>query len=115
MGRPVASGISQEKQWGSLKRAKKEKKIRKKSRRAVEKQFRAERGLMSRAELLELDYERLQRELGNVGDWVLEVGEEMSKLRPSVELYHSLKAELTIIKEYKSLLQSILRAQRDTV
>ena len=83
--------------------------------RAVEKQFRAERGLMSRAELLELDYERLQRELGNIGDWVLEVGEEMSKLRPSVELYHSLKAELTIIKEYKSLLQSILRAQRDAV
>jgi len=68
---------------------------------------------MSRAELLELDYERLQRELGNLGDWTLEIGEEMRELSPYVERYHALRAELQVIGQYKSLLQSVLRAQRD--
>jgi len=78
-------------------------------------QTREGRGLMSRAELLELDYERLQRELGNVGDWVLEIGEEIRELSPYVERYHSLAAELKIVSTYKSLLQSVLRSVRDAI
>jgi len=81
----------------------------------AEEQTRESRGLMTREDLQELDFTRLQMELGNIGDWILEIGEEMRDLRPSVERYHSLRAELSVVKEYKSLLQSILRAQRDTL
>ncbi len=76
---------------------------------------RNERRLMTRAELAELDYDRLQRELGNLCDWVLEIGDEQRTLSPYVERYHSLKAELSIIAQYKSMLQSVLRAVRDVL
>ena len=76
---------------------------------------RNERRLMSRQELLELDYERLTQELGNIGDWVLEIGDELRTLSPAVERHNSLKAELHIVNAYKSALQSIVRALRDAI
>jgi len=81
----------------------------------AEESTRVTRGLMTREELLELDLERLQCELGNVGDWILDLADEMRQLLPEVERYHSLKAELSVAGQYKSLLQSVLRAIRDTV
>ena len=76
---------------------------------------RNERRLMTREELAELGYERLQCELGNLCDWVLELGDEQRELSPYVERYHSLKAELSIIAQYRSMVQSVLRAIRDAI
>jgi len=76
---------------------------------------RNERRLMTREELFLLDYDRLQRELGNIADWTLEVGEQMRVLSPQVEHYNALRAELQIVGLYKSSIQSVLRAIRDAI
>lgn len=65
---------------------------------------------LTREELLSLDYEELQRLLALVLDEMLNIHEQL----PEVEArYRELRAQERVLSEVKSMLQSLIRAQRD--
>ena len=75
-------------------------------------EIREEYGLMTREELRELDYERLQRELGKVCDWLLDLTSEYPAIAAQAA---DLRARIQLLELYKSSIQSILRAVRDAI
>ena len=67
---------------------------------------------LSRDELLELDYESLQQLLAMVCDEMLDIHEKL----PAIEAqYRELRAQERVLAEVKSMLQSLIRAQRDVL
>jgi len=77
--------------------------------------LRDERGLMTRKELVELDAGRVLQELGLVGDWLIDIAVRMQALAPAVEEYNALYKEASVAGDYKSVLQSVARVQRDAL
>ncbi len=73
---------------------------------------RSEYGLMSREELREVDYMRLQVELGKVCDWLLDLTIEYPSIAAQAA---DMRARIKLLELYKSSVQSILRAVRDAI
>lgn len=71
---------------------------------------RAQRKLMDREELHELDYGRVVQELGYVGDWIL----QLTEILPAISgLYKQLVDEKSLAGTYQRIISNVERAMRN--